>query len=73
MILKSWTRQKGSRVDALEITDEKVFVTSYEGEENSAVGCTREEFVEGKLNRIVVDVFGGVVLQEALQFLQRRH
>lgn len=73
MILKSWTRQKGARIDALEITEEKVYVACYEGEDCSAVGCTREEFMAGKLNRVAVDVFGEAVLKEARDFLQRRH
>lgn len=72
-VLKSWTRRSKDRVDALEITEDKVYVACYEGGDSSAVGCSRTEFIAGKLNKVVEDVFGSLVLGEALQYLVQRH
>ena len=72
-VLKSWTRRTEERVDALEITEDRVYVACYEGGDSSAVGCSRTEFAAGKLNKVVVDVFGELVLGEALQYLAQRH
>lgn len=73
-ILKSWTRETDDgRVDALEISDGKVYVASYEDEDVSAVGCSWAEFSAGKLNEVARDVFGKAVLDQALHFVQRLH
>lgn len=69
-ILKTWSRRSEKRLDALEITAEKVYIACYEGDDCSAVGCSRAEFRDGKLNRVAEDVFGEAVLAEALAWLR---
>lgn len=69
-ILKTWSRRSEKRLDALEITAEKVYIACYEGDDCSAVGCSRTEFRDGKLNRVAEDVFGEAVLAEALAWLR---
>lgn len=71
-ILKTWVRQSEKRKDVLEITEGKVYINCYEGEDCSAVGCTWAEFGAGKLNGVVVDVFGASVLRQALTFIQQQ-
>jgi hypothetical protein len=72
-VLKSWQRRRSRQTDALEITADKVYVTCYEGEDSSAVGCTHAEFRAGKLQQVVCETFGARVLAEALAYLRPRH
>lgn len=74
-ILKSWRRQTEKRIDTLEITAEKVYLACDEGEDalDSAIGCTRAEFLAGRLNGMVAEIFGKAVLREALAYLRLRH
>lgn len=73
-ILKSWQRASKDRVDTLEITAEKVYLACDEGDDgDSAVGCRREEFLAGRLNALVGEIFGEDVLAEALDYVSRHH
>lgn len=70
-ILKTWTRETERQTDALEITAEKVYIACYEDEDCSALGCTHAEFLEGKLQAVVLEIFGESVLAEAVDYLGR--
>jgi hypothetical protein len=72
-VLKAWKQRVKERVDTLEITADKVYVACDEGNDDSAIGCTREEFLEGRMNRLVLDIFGPDVLKAALAYLRQRH
>lgn len=72
-ILKSWRRRSEKRVDTLEITADKVYLACEEGEDCSALGCTRGEFLQGRLNQVVEEAMGEAVLAEALAYLRQHH